>query len=77
MAPEKAWEEEECMWEQARLAVEARAQEEKQCAREEEERLTVERALREVEGPTVTAVLAIIGFRWKSRGGGGEGGEPT
>ena len=49
---------------------------EEQRAREEEERLAVERDLCKVEGPMMMAILAVVGFCRKSRGGG-EGGELT
>ena len=82
MATEKARLEEE-EHERECLAEEARARvEEEQHARKEEERLTVERDLCEArgafpgEGSMATAILAVIGFRQKS-GGGGEVGVPT
>ena len=45
-------EEDDQVQEQACLTVEARAWEEEQCTRKEEERLAVERDLRKVEGPS-------------------------
>ena len=76
-AAEKAWREEEArVQEQAHLAAEARAREEEQHTGKEEERFAVERDLCKVEGATMTAILAIVGFCRKS-GGGGEGGKST
>ena len=62
--------ERELALEEACKAAEVRAQAEEEAWKQEEER----RARK--EGPAVTALSAVVvGFHWKSRGGGGNGGE--